>query len=65
MEPHDGHLLNAVHDEILVECPGDRVAAIAHALRPCMEEGMRRVFPNATLTGLVEVGHGQSWGDAK
>lgn len=65
LEPHDAHLLNAVHDEILVECPEDNVAAVSDALRSCMEQGMRRVFPNASLNGLVEVGHGPSWGDAK
>lgn len=65
LAPHGGYLINAVHDEILVECPEDRVDAVEEALRECMEDGMRHVFPCATLNGLVEVGHGRTWGDAK
>lgn len=65
LEPHGAYLLNAVHDEILVECPIDNVSAVEQAMRDCMEKGMRRVFPNASLNGLVEVGHGPTWGDAK
>lgn len=65
LEPHGACLLNAVHDELLVECPEDNVAEVGAALRDCMERGMRRVFPDATLNGLVEVGAGPTWGDAK
>jgi DNA polymerase-1 len=65
LESHGAYLLNAVHDEILVECPEGNVDAVEHVLLTSMKEGMRRVFPSATLTGLVEVGHGPTWGDAK
>lgn len=64
-DPLDALVVNCVHDEILVECPEANVPAVAAALRDCMERGMRRVFPKATLKNLVEVGHGPTWGDAK
>lgn len=65
LDPYDALIVNCVHDELLVECPDEHVAAVAKALRDCMEQAMLRVFPKATLKGLVEVGHGPSWGAAK
>jgi DNA polymerase-1 len=65
LEPFDALLVNCVHDEVLIECPEEHVDGVMSALKDCMERGMRRVFPKATLKGLVEVGHGPSWGAAK
>lgn len=65
LAPLDALLVNCVHDELLVECPEENVEAVAEALRGCMERGMSNVFPKATRKGLVEVGHGPNWGDAK
>jgi len=57
--------VNCVHDELLVECPEENVEAVTEALRHCMEQAMLRVFPKATLRGLVEASHGPSWAAAK
>lgn len=65
LDPYDALLVNCVHDELLVECPQENVETVATVVRDCMEQGMLRVFPNATLTNLVEVGQGPSWGAAK
>lgn len=65
LDPFDGLLVNCVHDEVLIECPEEHVEAVMSTLKDCMERGMRRVFPKATLKGLVEVNHGSNWGDAK
>jgi DNA polymerase-1 len=65
LDPFDGLLVNCVHDEVLIECPEGNVDAVAAVLQECMEQGMLYVFPKATLTGLVEVAHGPSWGTAK
>lgn len=65
LDPLDGLLVNCVHDEILVECPEASAGDVETALRDCMERGMRAVFPDASLNGLVEAGHGPTWADAK
>jgi DNA polymerase I-like protein with 3'-5' exonuclease and polymerase domains len=61
----DGMPVNCVHDEILVECPKEATEDVETALRTCMEEAMRDVFPKATLKNLVEVGSGPTWADTK
>lgn len=55
----------AVHDEILLSVrPGD-VEATERAVQAAMEQGMRDVFPNAPLLGLVDAHHGPNWHAAK
>jgi len=65
LQPLGAVPVNCVHDELLVECPKDKADAVESALRCCMEQGMLRVFPRATLNGLVESARGANWGDAK
>lgn len=62
---YDAGIINCVHDEILIECPEKHVEGVKNALRKSMEKGMLDIFPKATLNGLVEVGSGHTWADAK
>ena len=60
-------IINNVHDEIILEVT-DNPSYIAHAkafLQSSMENGMRYVFPNACLKGLIEVKTGKTWADTK
>ena len=61
----DAKMVNVVHDEIVVECAVENLNAVEMALKTAMESGMREVFPNAPLHGLVEVHHGPNWYAAK
>ncbi len=65
LQPLGGALVNCVHDELLVECPPESVEEVSVAMRECMEQGMRQIFPKATLEKLVEIGHGPSWAETK
>jgi DNA polymerase-1 len=65
LDPLDGLLVNCVHDEVLVECPESTATGVEAVLVDCMKRGMQHVFPAASLKGLVEVGHGPTWADAK
>jgi DNA polymerase-1 len=65
LDPLSGLLVNCVHDELLVECPAGAAEEVVGAVRAAMEEGMRHVFPNASLRNLVEAGTGPTWADAK
>jgi DNA polymerase-1 len=65
LEPLDAHPVNVIHDEILCECPAEKADEVAVALRGCMEDAMRDVFPSASLTKLIDIGIGPNWADAK
>ncbi len=59
----DAFPVAVIHDEIVLEC-AQEIAPVA-ALRLCesMRAGMRALFPQATLEGLVEARVGASWAD--
>lgn len=56
-------LVNCVHDEILIEAP------LGMDLKPiiteCMTDAYTDVFPNGITNGLVGVGSGPNWAEAK
>ncbi len=52
-------LLLQVHDELVIECPNDAVAALIPQVKRAMEQVARLSVP---LT--VEVGQGANWGAA-
>lgn len=61
------HLVNCVHDEILVQCQ-DSVEAVAWCkkdVETCMVQGFQDVFPHGITNGLVDVKNGPNWGLAK
>lgn len=58
-------LVNLVHDEVLAECPTEELDPVMEMVKDGMERAMHSIFPNATLTNLVEVGFGKTWGSAK
>lgn len=58
-EDLDAHLLLQVHDELVLECPADRVEALAAVLREEMEGAMELRVPL-----VVQVGSGSSWLEA-
>lgn len=61
----DAHISNVVHDEILVDCHIDSVEEMATYIKDGMEKALLAVFPEASLTGLVDVGIGKNWAEAK
>jgi DNA polymerase-1 len=61
----DANLVNCVHDEILVECVKEHAEGAAQLVELGMVEGFRRIFPNASIKNLVEVGVGGTWTNAK
>jgi DNA polymerase-1 len=54
-----------VHDELVLEVPEDRADEAAGQLRRFMEVAFAEVFPKAPLNGLVELGRGRTWAEAK
>lgn len=56
---------NIVHDEILMECPPKEVPLMKAIIKRGMELGFLEVFPNGCIKGIVEVGVGPTWGEAK
>jgi DNA polymerase-1 len=61
----DGGLVLSVHDELVLEVPEDRADEAAGLLRRFMEVAFAEVFPKAPLNGLVELGRGRTWAEAK
>jgi DNA polymerase-1 len=57
--------VGCIHDELLLDVAESDVPAAEAAVRSAMECGMRDVFPNAPLIGLVEAKHGPNWHAAK
>lgn len=61
----DAHILNIVHDEVIVDCHVDDIKIVSGIIKLSMEAAMLFVFPDATVTGLVDVGVGVNWAEAK
>lgn len=62
-----GRLINAVHDEILVECAEKEADQVRGVVIACMNQAFTDIFPNhAYMTAdLVEANIGRSWADTK
>lgn len=60
-----GHLVNMVHDEIIIETRPENREFCKDVLKGAMEKAYNYFFPDATLRDLVEVKHGTRWGDLK
>jgi DNA polymerase-1 len=60
-------LIAQVHDEFLLEVDNEPecVAAASAALEASMREGFAALFPDASQTGLVDVGVGRTWAELK
>lgn len=58
-------LVATVHDELLLACNEEHIEAAKEIIVQGMEQGWLDIFPGTDLTGLVEAGHGRTWGDAK
>lgn len=60
-------LLNTVHDEIILEVldTDEVVEEVARGLAEEMTKGFLDVFPGGITNGLVAVGIGKTWADAK
>ena len=54
-----------VHDELLLEAADTDIEAAASRLVAAMTAGYLDVFPAGPTTGLVEIGVGQTWAEAK
>lgn len=58
-------LINVIHDEVVVDTPIEEVPTMKKFIKKSMEDAFSFVFPEATTLGLVEVGEGLNWVDAK
>jgi len=60
-------IVSVIHDELLIEVENTKksVEKASELLKREMQNAMKRVFPQATLRDLVEVGTGQTWAEAK
>lgn len=59
----DAFIINATHDEIVLEVGDADVSRAKTVLEECMTAGMLDVFPTASTQGLVEARTGKSWAD--
>lgn len=62
-----GRIKNAIHDELVVDVRDDKksISTMKDLIKSSMEESFLLVFPEATLKGLVDVGEGYNWAEAK
>jgi DNA polymerase-1 len=61
----DAQLVNAVHDELVLEVAEANAPAAAEALTGAMVGGFLDVFPEGPAVGLVEAHIGRTWALAK
>jgi DNA polymerase I-like protein with 3'-5' exonuclease and polymerase domains len=62
---HDAGLVASVHDELLIEAAEGCADSVAGILRETMVESFAATFPGAPLEGVVEIGTGRTWKEAK
>jgi len=62
---YDAGIVASVHDELLLEAAEDCAEAVAEILREAMVEAFAATFPGAPLGGVVEIGTGRTWKEAK
>lgn len=61
----DAHIVNCVHDEILLEASEQDAIAAKSALERAMMEGFQAMFPDAPTLNLVDAHIGSNWAEAK
>ena len=63
----DAHLVNVVHDELVLEVAEGDATAVKAAVEQAMAEGFLAVFPDGAgvTSGLVEAKAGPNWAAAK
>ncbi len=61
----DAKLVNVIHDELVLEVAVADAERCRAAVTETMSAGMRAIFPEATIDGLVEAHVGRSWAEAK
>jgi DNA polymerase I-like protein with 3'-5' exonuclease and polymerase domains len=61
----DAAIIATVHDEIVAEVSAGEAAEAARRLEAAMVEAFVEVFPEAPMTGLVDVAVVDCWADAK
>lgn len=61
----DAKLVNVVHDELVLEASEADAPAVQDAVESAMTEGMLAIFPQASITGLVEAHSSPNWAAAK
>ena len=61
----DAHIVNVVHDEVVVECRKDLTDTVSKVIADEMTAAYLSIYPRATTNNLVEVGCGVSWSEAK
>ena len=61
------HLVNVIHDELLLEVIESKTSIYASLAQEAMEKAFLDIFPNSKpyLQGLVESTIGQNWGELK
>lgn len=61
------HLVNVIHDELLLEVIESQTSTYASLAQEAMEKAFLDIFPSAKvyLQGLVEANIGQNWGELK
>lgn len=60
-----GKLVNVIHDEVVVEALPEKKDKVAEMIEVSMRDGFLEVFPKGVTRGIVEVGCGPNWGEAK
>jgi DNA polymerase I-like protein with 3'-5' exonuclease and polymerase domains len=65
LRDHDAGLVASVHDELLVEAAESCADTVARILREAMTEAFAATFPGAPIEGVVEIGIGRTWKEAK
>jgi DNA polymerase I-like protein with 3'-5' exonuclease and polymerase domains len=54
-----------LHDEIVLEAAVEHADRAAELLQRAMVDAFVETFPGAPVAGLVKIGQGPSWGEAK
>lgn len=59
------HIINMVHDEIILEATKGNELVVGKLLVEAMKQGYLDVFPNGCTKGLAEAFYGETWYDCK
>ncbi len=61
--PQGATILSTVHDEIIIECPGDQAEAVSQLMEQSMSEAMAAIYPEVPIEALAHFGY--TWAGAK
>ena len=65
VESLGGHLVNIVHDELIVECEPEQAGAVSSEVERAMVAGFLAIFPTGSTRDLVDAHSGPNWAAAK